>query len=204
MAEVLITLGVIGIVAALTIPNAMKNWQAHAYKQGAKEAYSKVSQIIQQIKMDNGGEWPYSFPDNRFSAATFRSYLKSSKSCSSGGTKDCGVPQSVSSEVYKTLSGIGGTTFIMDDDQFITNDGVFYGLNNDSTGDFITVDVNGYYKKPNVFGEDVFMFQIKNGVLIPMGRNDSWNPATTFCQRTVASNSQGLGCMYYVMQGIDY
>lgn len=204
LAEVLVTLGVIGFVATLTIPNAMKNWQAYTYKQGAKEAYSKSSQIIQQIKIDNGGEWPYSYLDNKFSSATFRSYFKSSKLCHHNGSLECGVPQASPSDVYKYLTGVGANTYSMDDGQFITNDGIFYGINNDVNGDFITVDVNGYYKKPNVFGEDVFIFQVQNGVLIPMGAENSKWPAASYCIRTGADAYQGFGCMYYVMQGTDY
>ena len=46
LAEVLITLGIIGVVAALTIPNLMKVTTGHAFRTAFKEAYSTLNRAI--------------------------------------------------------------------------------------------------------------------------------------------------------------
>ena len=49
LAEVLITLTIIGVIAALTIPNLMQKWHDHADVQKVKEAYSILNNAIKQV-----------------------------------------------------------------------------------------------------------------------------------------------------------
>ena len=46
LAEVLITLGIIGVVAALTMPTLMSNYRKHQTVTQLKKAYSEISQAI--------------------------------------------------------------------------------------------------------------------------------------------------------------
>lgn len=46
LAEVLITLGILGVVIAMTIPGLMQNIQDKQFKEAAKEAFSKSSQAV--------------------------------------------------------------------------------------------------------------------------------------------------------------
>ena len=58
LAEVLITLAIIGIVAALTIPSVISNYQQQEFKTGLKKAVSVLNEAIQtNIALD--GETPY-------------------------------------------------------------------------------------------------------------------------------------------------
>ena len=50
LAEVLITFGIIGIVAALTLPVVMSKYQEHVLKQQFKKAYSNFSQVLLQVQ----------------------------------------------------------------------------------------------------------------------------------------------------------
>ena len=54
LAEVLITLGIIGVVAALTLPNLITQYQKNATVQGLKVAYSLLSQAVQKSISENG------------------------------------------------------------------------------------------------------------------------------------------------------
>ena len=54
LAEVLITLGIIGIVVALTMPALIANYQKMVLKNQFKHAYSLVSQAIRQVEANNG------------------------------------------------------------------------------------------------------------------------------------------------------
>ena len=46
LAEVLITLTIIGVIAAITIPNLMQKYTKHQYVVGLKKAYSELSNAI--------------------------------------------------------------------------------------------------------------------------------------------------------------
>ena len=54
LAEVLITLGIIGIVAAYTIPTLISNSQKQGYAKGLEKFYSSFSQVLQQYAYDDG------------------------------------------------------------------------------------------------------------------------------------------------------
>ena len=54
LAEVLITLGIIGVVAALTLPNLIANYQNKVLAARAKKAYSSISQAIKMAEAEYG------------------------------------------------------------------------------------------------------------------------------------------------------
>ena len=205
LAEVVIVVGIIGIIAELTIPQLMQNVQELQFKSAAKEAYAKSSQVVQQLKIEQGGYLQYYMEGHPFTfKPDFMKFFKVIKDC---GNSDC-VSASPSSSIYKSLSGDGGDTLDMGNDgQFITTDGMFFNIQQSDGASaplIIIVDVNGYIKKPNIFGKDTFAFQILNDNLYPMGADNTYLKASTFCNKNASSSRQGLGCMYYVMQGIDY
>ena len=62
LAEVLITLAIIGIVAAVTIPSVIANYQQQEFKTGLRKAVSVLNEAIQaNITLD--GETPYETND---------------------------------------------------------------------------------------------------------------------------------------------
>lgn len=54
LAEVLITLGIIGIVAAMTLPTLIANYKRQEYSTQIKKFYSTFSQAITRSEVDNG------------------------------------------------------------------------------------------------------------------------------------------------------
>lgn len=56
LAEVLLTIGIIGIVAAITIPSLVENSQKEQYVAGLKKAYSQMQQMFKQYITDQGVE----------------------------------------------------------------------------------------------------------------------------------------------------
>ena len=54
MAEVLITLGIIGVVAALTLPSLIQKYQDQVLENQLKKMYSTISQGIQKAMADDG------------------------------------------------------------------------------------------------------------------------------------------------------
>lgn len=54
MAEVLITLGIIGIVAAMTLPALVAKYQKNVTSNRLKKIYSTLSQALNRSQVDNG------------------------------------------------------------------------------------------------------------------------------------------------------
>lgn len=205
LAEVLITLGIIGVVAALTIPVLMQNIQDRQFKEAAKAAYSKASQAVQQMKMDEGGNLAGYYGSTGMFKPKFMKYFKVAQDCN---LNDC-VPDvsGKTSNVYATLINEKASTAFMGNGQFITNDGMLWMIGDFYAGGiFISVDVNGQGKRPNKYGRDVFMFEVVNDVLIPSGSANSYFNLNNYpyCSTSANDQMEGLGCMEYVMQGKDY
>ncbi len=205
IAEIIIVLSIIGIIAQVTLPELIGNVQESIWKNAAKEAYSKASQAVQQMRMEDGGTLNGYVDTTRSFKPVFMKHFKVMKDC---GDLDC-ISSTNVSNVYKTLNNAVITSasgYYIDDGQFITTDGMFWAIENDWSVHIIliTVDVNGYNKKPNVYGRDVFMFEIRNDNLIPEGAENTRYDTAGYCNKSVGTAFQGLGCMYNVMQGIDY
>ncbi len=62
LAEVLITLGIIGIVAAMTLPALITKYQKHVTVNRLKHAYSVLSQAVKLSEVSNGSidDWDWS------------------------------------------------------------------------------------------------------------------------------------------------
>ena len=56
LAEVLVTLSIIGVVAAMTMPILIKNYQKHVLVNQLKKSYSVISQIFNKMMADEGVE----------------------------------------------------------------------------------------------------------------------------------------------------
>ena len=71
LAEVLITLLIIGVVAALTIPSVIANAQQQEFKTGLKKAVNVLNEAI-QVNIAQDGETPY---DNSYLGAYLRRHM---------------------------------------------------------------------------------------------------------------------------------
>ena len=52
LAEVLVTLGIIGVVSAMTVPTLMQNYQRQSYVTQLHKVYNEMSQVFQQMMTD--------------------------------------------------------------------------------------------------------------------------------------------------------
>ena len=88
------------------------------------------------------------------------------------------------------------------------NDGMTVFIRNSTFSNgalFISVDVNGYKKKPNKAGHDLFMFQINNkGNLVPMGTANTYYPSTSLCAEGSNSSENGFGCTAKALSDPNY
>ena len=81
LAEVLITLGVIGVVSAMTMPAVIKNYKKHVTETKLKSAYSQISQLLEKVNYENDMMFApaelseYSFYNYNLSDAVFKKYF---------------------------------------------------------------------------------------------------------------------------------
>lgn len=159
LAEVLITLGIIGIVAAFTIPTLMHDTQEKEFKTGYKKAFSVLSQALQKANNDQALT-PFlgnnDASDLEYNFAVLKQYFNVSKEC----------PRLHLSECWDTSSN--SDSYRMEDSSdvpsFIDNSGMQWRARAISYGGAaptILVDINGN-KKPNRYGQDRFPFYFSN------------------------------------------
>jgi prepilin-type N-terminal cleavage/methylation domain-containing protein len=150
LAEVLITLGIIGIVAAITMPNLIAQYEKKATVEKLKTAYSILAQAVQRSEMDNGsmGEWDFDLDRLTFFDTYIAPYLKGVKK----------IP--FRADFWKGLNGLAADYVLQP--QYSLPNGMTMGILT-MTGRYryatFAVDLNGD-KKPNKFGRDVFAFSI--------------------------------------------
>lgn len=172
LAEVLITLGIIGIVAAMTIPVIIRNAEKQTIITKVKESYSLLSQATQQINNDCGGDI-LSCLSNPTNTTQYNSTLgKEITDYYSGKLsviKDCsnGSAGCWNSSAYKVLSGNTwgwwyDLTPYMTNARIVLKNGMSLGFIWDGPASApmyfdINVDINGI-QGPNQFGKDTFRF----------------------------------------------
>lgn len=111
LAEVLITLGVIGIVAALTIPSLISNHNKSVTAARLSKAYNTVSNAIRLSENDNGmmSDWPIgaNMDIYKFWDEYLKPYFSGARICET--CEACGYPDNCSNPdtFGKQWTGIG-------------------------------------------------------------------------------------------------
>lgn len=212
LAEVLITLGIIGVVAAMTLPTLSMKTQNAECRAALKVAYSLLTNAATRMKADDVSVNPRDYPSNTF-VLTFRNYFKLAHK---GGTYwDCTNNDIfITTEESENNPGTTDTAYftynrsrniytkLLDDGQFILANGMLVAFENNPTSFegngsiYIHVDVNGKSKKPNVWGIDLFTFQfMNNGQILPMGApGTDYEDNPIACSKDSDSIINGIGC----------
>lgn len=214
LAEVLITLGIIGIIAAITIPTLLQSTNDIELKSAWKKTYSAIAQASISVKNDNGGTF-----SNISCSATYVSdclrdaysnYLKYVTTCDAYSINyygNCFHPatglnldtikllngtSSLQINSYSPYFGEGASGVILSSGELVLfkyrvpacNDPAH--VEGFSTGcGWITVDVNGF-KGPNTVGRDIFSIDLLEDRVVPTGMGNLSN--------TCNSSSSGQGC----------
>ena len=166
LAETLITLGVIGVVAAITIPNLIAHYQKESVATQLKKTYSTISQAVRMSEAENGEVAGWDMADKR-KEVVFDTYLVPFLKCSKkevkaqeinyynpNGQRESGLAiVRGGATAYTLLSGV----------QIVVNNGVVTGVGPNAgagTGFGMIIDLNGYDTLPNRFGRDTFYMVI--------------------------------------------
>jgi prepilin-type N-terminal cleavage/methylation domain-containing protein len=215
LSEVLISLVIIGVIAAITVPTLLQKYQDQALKSALKKNYSVLKSALDKYQVEHGERLLPSDVGGHKLKPILVKYLNVTKDCG-WGHSDANVNNDVcipyyndtsenNSKVYKTYNGKNSITLnYFDDGQFVLNDGSLILLENaDSATQLISVDVNGYLKKPNRLGKDLFMFQLmSNGELLPMGAKSTkfYSSTDDYCSNTSTGKMNGAACTAKVLR----
>lgn len=210
LAEVLITLGIIGVVAAMTIPTLMRNYQKHVIYEQFRKNYSVLSAAFASLLDDYGGDFTNAFPNNNDLLYALASKLEVVKTCTvEEDAQDC-FHQSTD---IKTIGGavLGSNWTSTNNASMILKNGVMINLyqnpyrvpsctsgiafkNGENMGcQIIGVDVNGG-DGPNVFGRDILVLYIYKYGIVPDGvpMTDDYN---RLCDPSDTTNgNNGIAC----------
>ena len=212
LAEVLVTLGIIGVVSAMTIPSLTQSWQKQAYVTQLKKTYSLITQAaalaIQEEGVTNLDESKYTGSEG--AKNFFKKYFKIVNDC---GTSNTPCLASKYRHIDGSQASLGGfstiTVFTIADGAAIR---VFSALSS-GFGDssYTSTDQHGYLsliidingaKGPNVAGRDLFY-----AVLFSDGKlAESY--AHDFSSECPSSDQNyGFGCLTRIMNNgwvMDY
>ena len=166
MSEVLITLGIIGIVAAMTLPSLIGNYQKKQTVAQLKKFYSVMSQAINRAEIDYGDVKYWDFGKNNETIKFFNLYLRPYLNI----MKTYEVGEFPSDITYYCISGgsctsygdvDGNPKFVLSDGTMIISTDFFVDATGKVPGINVLVDINGF-KGPNRYGRDVFAFSIQH------------------------------------------
>lgn len=184
LAEVLLVIGIIGVVAVLTIPTLMKKTNDLEYRTAWKKAYATISQATLRIQNDNNGTLENIYTDagdsgsnSRIVLAKYAEYLAFSNTCGYNNVLgNCWTADNMTNlkgEDVGQGDQEGGA--VLKDGTTLNFHGFSAACNNNWGNNqtfnwcgVIAVDVNGF-KKPNKVGKDIFnLYVVKDG-LKPFG-----------------------------------
>ncbi|MCI1273063.1 MAG: type II secretion system protein [Clostridiaceae bacterium] len=161
LAEVLITLGIIGIVAALTLPMFLSNYQEKQFIPKIKKAYSMLAQGVTTSEVTNAAaeHWNYKLSAENFYNEYLKDYFIVNEKTTVGKAKTDGMIP------YINMNGTTTDAVVANDNSIILHiaDGCLVFISDEQNDKFKTmaIDINGN-KKPNIVGKDLFLLAIQN------------------------------------------
>ena len=206
LAEVLITLGIIGVVASLTIGSVVNNIQKKELQTQFLKTTSQLQQAVKSMEANGESIDPrsYKYWDKGLFYNTFANYIKHIKTCE-GNTNVQHPCYNKEKDVYYTPNGDTLSYALLDDGQIVLPDGTLLLFENESRGTssfkvYIFADLNGINKKPNKLGYDLFAYQLINNQLLPMGSEGTDYVGEQYCSK----NSYGMSCTQKALEDKDY
>jgi prepilin-type N-terminal cleavage/methylation domain-containing protein len=220
LAEVLITLGIIGLVSVLTIPTLSSNIRGNRLKSQFNKAYADLNQAARAFYQDNDMgvlEYEYNMYDLYPSKSTvtlrkFMSYFKGAQD----STYEAGRYDSAKKLTNLSISGKTTNYYICDESNlFLDSIGRTYAMDNPVSQKYpdytlkICVDINGN-NKPNKWGVDRFAFVFTDANSVVPYTSYTYNcpyPQLTdekaiklYCSST---SDPGHTCAYFALKNIN-
>ena len=195
LAEVLITLGIIGIVAAMTCPTLVSKYRKAVVETSLKKTYSILTQMINRSEADNGSavnwEWSSDIGNDIFFEKYFAPYLKiTDKKVSGGSGRYFNVYDAYGDVAYNFSRFGNGNWYTLSDGSAI----MFYKNEwGAKLSSFKVVVPLGSKRSHMVVGKDVFSFDImsknnKTSISVFPGEYTGWNCTTLNANRSTFIN----------------
>ena len=174
LAEVIITLAIIGIIAAVTLPSLIQSYKKKVASVRVKKAYSTLTQAIKLSEIENGpvSQWNIALSSDGTENTGLvvekyiRPYINNLQFCdnnSDDDTQKCGAFLSVKGKGYLLPDGTT-ISFVAGGDSYSVDP---LGNNFILT---VIIDINAG-QKPNKLGYDAFYFQLNKDGFGPWGFN---------------------------------
>lgn len=199
LAEILITIGIVGIVALMAITPLLKNFQDAQYKNAYKKAYSEISQAFLNAKNNNQivtltGTASGLGMDANFTA--MKSYFHIAKECDLAHTSECWDPNG---ENFRNSACTASA--------FLDSSGKVWRERcgeSEGVAPVVLVDINGL-KGPNKYGQDRFPFLFASESKTAWGVADFGLPTkmVPFIVDELTSNADGV-CAYFASHPCYY
>lgn len=200
LAEVLVTLGIIGVVAAITIPSLITKINDRQNIVRWRKTYSVINDVFKRIverdvpvcafsgcaargpQINNANERDFYFSNDFLEA--FIEELKPMDMCYNQAEPRCDVR-------YKTWANIKSQNYgryaILNKPKeflnsynlaavrFLLKDGSMIYMGGSHGGPWLSVDVNGANNGPNQVGRDMFVIKVFENKILPMGAQGTFN-----------------------------
>ena len=217
LAEVLITLGIIGIIAELTIPALIDSADKAEYVAGLRKTYSVLSQAQLQVAGDAGGSFQDSLSgldadsstSNDVFANLFAQKMNVVKTCpSTDTTNTCFVDSYRTLDNYVTPGWTGLSSFIAKDGtaySFIlrspdcaADPTSTYPIDRSICGE-VLIDVNGPNRGPAKVGRDIFALWVNKNGVYPSEEGHPQDEIDEWCSKGTHPLSSGWTCATKVL-----
>ncbi len=202
----MITLGIIGVVAAITIPALVIKYQKNVTVNKLKKSYTTISQMFVMSQNANGdaSTWNFNFGpvsdygDGSNYNVSLINFVKTYILPYLNVEEDCGVKCNKLPS-YKYLNKQVFSVSMFYAVYLLDGSIILIALNNNGTlvrDVIIYVDINGN-KNPNMLGKDVFGYYFSNSESINKsnfwGLSGDWTTRDDLLNSTGGCNKKGLG-----------
>lgn len=207
LAEVLVTLGIIGVVAALTMPALIQNQRKIILHNQLKKQYSVMAQALEMWKQKSGiiGIYEmyatYNGTEYVNSGTFIKEYNEELRAIGKTNYKNGPYNFNRKKKINLEARTCIPTTLLPDGSSMCVH------IYSDTIS--ITTDINGPDKNPNAWGYDIFTFVVDRNTEQLVGMKSTKaapNPDSAYpegdglpCSLKVQSAGNGLGCAYYAL-----
>ncbi len=192
MAEVLVVIGLLGVVGALTVPNLKKSYESKANAAKARAAFMKLDSALRQVDLNAvlNGKTTYEARSLAVYNA-MKDYLKLTVSCGTiSDSNYCFTKNSITDSIGFSNCYLNPIMDKNDCSSGILNDGTEFaicissqygdenvrGINNAAGRGAIYIDVDGANKGSTTRGQDIYVFGVGEEGLFLINRGSEVAP----------------------------
>ena len=202
LAEVLVTLGIIGVVAAMTMPTLMSNHQRKVYVTQLQKVYTELSQAAKRAISDNNAISLDETKYNRNNANGAKNFLHDYFNV----VQDCGTDLTPCfGDSYTTLEGADMTlqtpvvavSLASGASISVFYNSLFYRSIDEHGYLQLQVDINGA-EGPNILGRDLFYMELySDGKVAESYTGRDYDYSMEACE---GGYTYGHGCLTVIME----